>query len=319
LEKTIKKPGVGKTLLSGAVAALCGVLPPLLFIAGGFLGNVLLAGGAVPFLFAAAIGLLGAYALYGTSGMLLAAMTVAASLLLFYLLHRRIGYFDTAMAVAALFTLMLYLLIGVRDVISGATAFHSVSEMFSELYAEFLAAANSAPGITAEQLRLMQDAGPDIAAQIPVYMPAILCGAGGLMGLANVLVCAKLGRDAGVQLRPMRRFMFWRIPTDFMWGVLVMGAGLLIASAAGVTAMDAVAAAVLTVALMPFAIQGCSLLWFLSYVRRSGMFSGVMLFIVVLFTLPASLVVLVSLGVAEQAFHIRRRIIAQGSDHRGDE
>lgn len=322
MEKTSKKPGVIRIVLSGAVAAYCGQLLPLLFIAGGLLGSVLLSGGAVPFLFAVAIALVGGYLLGGT-GMLLAAVAVASALLIAYLLHKKAAYFETALLCAALITIALYLIIGFVDIQTRAPAFHAATESATQYYTQVFDSMLQAPmGFSVEQIQLVRDGVLGLIAQLPIYMPAFLCAAGALTGLTNVLFCAKLGRDTGVQLKPMHRFLFWRLPADFAWGACVMGAGLLIANLLKVSAMDAVTSAVAVVVLLPFMVQGLSLLWFIAYVRRSGMTALTVLMLLALFLYPAGppmlAVLLAGMGVAEQLFHIRRRIVTRGN-HRDED
>lgn len=315
MEKTVKKPGLLTALLVGATGIFCVLLPPVLFVAGGLYGYLLLAGGALPFVLAAAVSAAGIYLLTGVTGLWILAMLVPASICLTIMLRKKGSYFDTALFTAAIYTACIYLLLNLTDIRNGSPAFYSLQQFFTQTWSSSLSLSASMPELVApEQLALLESAGRVLAAQLPVYMPAVLCAFGGLLGLFNLLLCVRLCRRADVPIKPMHRFMLWQLPGSFTGGMITMALGVLLASLVGVSAMDAIVAAVFTLVLLPFAVQGLSVLWFILHVRgRGGIMSGLLVVILVL-TFPMSVLSLAIMGAFEQLIHLRRRMLQRGNN-----
>lgn len=309
MEKAAKKPGLIAALLIAVAGLACTQLPPLLFVAGGLFGYLLIAGSPLLFLLAVALCAVGAYALAGISGLWLLGLILPAALCLFVMLRRKAAYFDTALAVSALFTVAFYLMLNLPDILAGSTPFYTQQQWVSEIWSEGSAIWAQSSGLGADQLALMQELGRDIAAQLPVYMPAVLCAIGALMGLCNLLLCKRMCRRAAAPIKPMRVFHLWQLPQSFLYGTLTMAAGLLIAPSIGVSAMDAVTAAAFIVALLPFAVQGVSVMWFMQKVRRSSSASLVFLVVVLVLTFPLSVISLGLVGLLEQILHFRRKFL----------
>ena len=311
MEKIIKKPGIGRALLFGIIGALCAPFSPLALIAGGLFGYLLLAGGAALFALSGAICIAGTYVLVGWAGLWVPAASILFAMLTGALLKANKSYFDTALLGAAVYTAAFYLMVSLDDILAGGVAFHSITALFEEVSRESLAAAQAMPGMLPQQVAQMQQALDALVAGLPLYMPAVLCVAGAFTGLFNLLICTWRCRKAGVALAPMRRFLFWRIPREFVIGVVIMAAGSFLASSLGVSNMDAVTAAVAALAMTPFVVQGGSVVMFvLQFQRSAGTMVMFTLFLVLM--LPMSLMLLCVLGVIEQLFHLRRRIIFRG-------
>ncbi len=316
MEKTVKKPGFLTALLVGAAGIFCVLMPPVLFVAGGLFGYLLLAGGAVPFMLAAAVSAAGIYLLTGITGLWILAMLLPASICLSVMLRKKASYFDTALFTSAIYTACIYLPLNLADILNGSPAFYTLQQFFTQTWAESLSLSASMPELVApEQLALLESAGRVIAAQLPVYMPAALCAFGGLLGLFNLLLCVRLCRRAGTPIKPMHRFMLWQMPKSFMGGMIILALGTLLASLIGVSAMDAVVAAVGVIVLLPFAVQGLSVLWFILHVRRPGGIMSGLLVVILVFTFPMSILSLAIMGAFEQLIHLRRRMLERGNNN----
>ncbi len=312
MEKIIKKPGVIKALLIGAAGALCVPFFPFALFAGGLFGYLLLTGGVVPFLLSAAVSLSGAYWMADVGGLWVPCASIVWALLTTTMLRKNKGYFDTVFAGAALYTVAFYLMISLPDIRSGGVAFQHITTLFSRIFEEALASAQTVSGmLTAEQAGLMQETSRIILAGLPIYLPAVLCTAGGIAGLTNLLVCTWRARKAGMTLRPMRRFAYWRVPREFVVGIAIMALGAFLASALHIANMDAVTAAITALAALPFVVQGACVVMFLLQFSRSSV-AVVMFLIFVVLMLPMSVMFLAILGIIEQLFHLRRRIILRG-------
>ncbi len=319
MEKIMKKPGVIKALLIGAAGALSVPFFPLALFAGGLLGYLLLTGGVVPFLLSAAVSLSGAYWMADVGGLWIPCASIAWALLTTVLIKKNKGYFDTAFVGAALYTVAFYLMISLPDIRSGGVAFGYVTTLFSNLIEQSLASAQAVSGmLTAEQAALMQEMAHSIRIGLPVYLPAVLCVAGGVISLVNLLVCTWRSRKVGVKLRPMRRFPYWRVPREFVIGIAIMVLGSILASALHVANMDAVTTAVTALAALPFVVQGACVVIFVLQFSRSNT-AIVMFCIFVVLMMPMSILFLGILGLIEQLFQLRRRIIMRSKGDDGDE
>ena len=189
MEKIIKKPGVIKALLIGAAGALSVPFFPFALFAGGMLGYLLLAGGMVPFLLSAAVSLSGAYWMADVGGLWIPCASIAWALLTTAMLRKNKGYFDTAFAGAALYTVAFYLMISLPDIRSGGVAFEHITALFSEVFKQSIASMQAMPNMfTAEQANLMEEMARGIISGLPVYLPAIFCAAGGVVSLVNLLI-----------------------------------------------------------------------------------------------------------------------------------
>ncbi|HWR22184.1 MAG TPA: DUF2232 domain-containing protein [Feifaniaceae bacterium] len=319
MEKIIKKPGVGKALLIGAAGALSAPFFPFALFAGGLFGYLLLSGGVAPFLLSAAVSLSGAYWMANVGGLWVACASIAWALLTAAFLKKNKGYFDTVFAGAALYTAAFYLLISLPDIRSGGVAFGHVTTLLSDLMEQALAAAQAmSVMLTPEQTAMMQETARMVRVVLPVYMPAILCVTGGVISLVNLVVCAWRCRKAGVKLRPMRRFAYWRVPKEFVTGVAIMALGAVLASALHVANMDAVAAAVAALGALPFVVQGACVVMFVLQFSRSHT-TVVMFCIFIVLMMPMSITFLGILGVIEQLFQLRTRIILRSKGDDEDE
>ncbi len=319
MEKIMKKPGVIKALLIGVAGALSVPFFPFALFAGGLFGYLLLTGGVAPFLLSAAVSLSGAYWMADVGGLWVPCASIVWALLVTAFIKKNKGYFDTAFVGAALYTIAFYLMISLPDIRSGGVAFGYVTSLFSDVFEQSLASAQAMSGMfTAQQAEAMQEMARMIRVGLPIYLPAVLCVAGGMASLVNLLVCTWRTRKAGVKLRPMRRFAYWRVPREFVVGIVIMASGAVLASALHIANMDAVAAAVVALGALPFVVQGaCVVMFMLQFSRSSATIVMFCIFIVLM--MPMSIFFLGILGLIEQLIHLRRRIIIRSKGEDGDE
>lgn len=314
MEQSVKKPSYIKTLLIGFVSVLSAPFPFLLAAAPGFFAYLLYTGGVQRFGIAFLASCAGSVLLFGPGGLYAQLMILAVSLLICMRMRKRGAYFDIALFSAAAITLALYLSVSMEDILTAAPAFHTIQTMFRQTWQQTIDMANALPGAFSQaQLRAFESQGSAFAALLPIYMPAALCSMGALFGLCNVLITVKLNRRAHAPMKPMSKFIFWRLPKSFAMGALVMAAGILVAALAGVSALDAAIPAVVTVVGLPLVVQGISLYAFFMRMRRlKGMFLAALILLCV-FVPSSALFALAIAGLMEQLLHIRRRILQSGS------
>ncbi len=311
MEKAAKKPGLLAAFLIAVAGLVCTLFYPLLFIAGGLFGYLLIAGGPMLFLLSAALCAAGAYVLGGIPGLWLLGLMLSAALCLNVMLRRKASYFNTAFTLSGLFLLALYLMFNLADILAGSPPFYTLQQGLSEFWAQGATTWAQMSGLEADQLKKVLELGRYFFAQFPVYMTAFLCGAGALLGLSNLLLCVRLCRRAAAPIKPMHPFGLWQLPQSFLYGMLTMGAGVLIAPAMGVSAMDAVAAAVYMIALLPFAVQGLSVMWFMHKARQAS--DDAFTIVIMVLVVFLSVLLLGVVGLLEQLFHFRRKYLQRGN------
>lgn len=314
LERVEKKPGILRILLIGAAGVACLPFPILLAFVPGYFGYLLLAGGPVSFLGALFIGGAGAVLLGGTAGLWMLACLLLGGLCLYVCLKRRRSYFDTALALCALFTVLLYAAVSYQDLIAGAPAFHTMQELFRQA---LLLSREQVLSMLSSDMRpafeMFESMAGEFIYTLPTYMPAAICVVGAIGGLTNLLWCVRACRRANVQIKPLHKLAFWSLPKSFNYGVLIMLGGVLLAYLVGVEGMQAVTAAVGVIVVLPFAVQGLCVYRFLFSLRpgRNGMLVVMVVLLVLAF--PFSIYLLAGIGVLEQFAHIRRRFINRGT------
>lgn len=306
----IKRPSILIALLIGAVGALCAWFPPLILVAPGLFAYLLLAGDVLRIFVAVALSALGAYALASVGGVVIYGGLILIALAIVLMLKKQRAYFDTALLCAAIATVIFYLATNLHDLMNGNSAFYTLQEYYrAALQAMTASGGTFSSFLPAGQMDALIANGDYIAAQLPVIMPAALCLFGAVSALSSVVLAARLSVKAHVPIRPMRRFIVWRLPKSFLWGAVVLIAGVIVLSFLDAPALDAITPAVLIVCALPFFVQGLSAYWFIMVVGQRGTANRILL-IVLLIILPApTLLVLTLFGMLEQFMHFRKRLV----------
>ncbi len=310
MEKRVTQPSILASLLTGILGALSFLFPPLLFVSGGFFGYILIGGGffKAAVTLAASAGL--AYFMFGASGFLVLALMLPFAICLYIMLKRKAPYFETALVLSGLYAGVLYLLINAGDLLSRNPAFYTLTQLFKTMWEEYSSFASEIPGVLdANKLKAFRLFGSTLAAKLPIIMPATICALSAFMGLFNMLVCTRLLKRTNIELKNMNAFALWRLPKSFIQGLGLMALGTFLASLLRIHAMDAVVPAVLAVAIIPFSVQGLSTLRFFILLRTSRTLLQVLLIAIIVFSFPLSVLSLALVGLIEQMFKLRQRII----------
>lgn len=316
MEQALKKPSLPIAALIGLAGAASVLLPPGLFLAPGLFAYLLLAGGTVPYCTALAVSAAGAYLLAGTSGLAVLGMIIPVSFCLLLMLRRKAGYFDTALAAAALSVVYFYLIYALPDLLAGNPAFTSMQELLT-VFINFMQEQSALlpGGSTPETAQLLASLRV-LNRMLPTLMPGFICLLSAMSGLFNLLICYKLCKSARVAIRQMPPFALWQLPKSFGTGALIMIAGALVASLLKFSGIEAVAFAVAMVAGAPFAVQGISLIWFVINLRkRSGLMIALFVLMMIL-SISTLMITMAFVGVFEQLLHLRRKFLART---RGDQ
>ena len=317
MEKTIHRPGWWQPFVIGVAGALCVYIPLLVGVVPGFLAYLGAAGSLLQLLVASLVsaGLL--YLLASTNGLwlllplLLPAYAAAAAL------RKKSTHFNGLLLTSAAAASAIYGLLCFPSLLAGYPAFYGVEQAmgrFFELF-ETMPEMGTMPNMEAmlsmASLGNMEDLRRMLTAQIQVIVPCLACLAGGVMGFVTYLLPYPLTKKQPDRpLRPMVRFRMWRVPKSAAWGIVTLLAATLIAALGDfVPNMDAVIPAVMVIALLPFAVQGLSLIVFLSTLPRPGCFQLWLVLPLLILTFPTCLLTVCLLGLIEQFMKIRLRYI----------
>ena len=310
-------------VLTGIGAAAASLFPVLYFAVPGLFGYLLIVGGLAQCLVALSLGLLGTYLLTGTvAGLMLLLPTIAVGVCLSVSIVRRQSYFDIALLCAAIMAGLAFLSISYEDMQRNLPPFSTFQAAFTDLGAEVLEQLLLANQTTAAlpQARIDEFAltYTRLAVMLPTYMPAALCMIGAAMGLSNLLFCMRFCRKtiADATIKPMRRFIFWRLPRSFIRGAMFLIAGTFVLFLLDAPGIQAASNVVSTIIMIPFAVQGVSVLFFMFYTGMTRPHMRALLIIALVLSFPVSVFFLMLYGALEQLFHLRRRLMRpkQGDD-----
>lgn len=316
MDQPMKKPAALHAALIGVAGAACTAIPFGLFAVPGLFGYLLLTGG-VP-LYALSLAVCAGCACFlagGAGGLYVLALILPISLCLCGMLKRKTGYFDAALTVAAITAALAYLAFNLGDLLAGNSAFSTMQAVYSSVWNEALAFMQQSAMMDPAYLQELSRMGREIELLLPTMMPAFICSLGALSGLLNVLCCAKIALKSGARIAPMRRFTLWQLPKSFGYGMLAIGGGLAVMLLFGYGALEAMLAAALTIALLPFAVQGLALLWFVLLMRKQRPLMRALLIALLVFSFPMCILSLSALGILEQCMRLRHKFLLRGNDN----
>ncbi len=317
MEGTKKRPGLWQMLLIGMGFAISGFLPALQLVLPGFLAYLGVSGGWFALGVAALAGAAAVLTLAGTSGLWLLLPVCLPGIGIAAAVRRKAAWFETALLASCLAAGALYAVTCGPDLLAGRNAFFTVQETIAQIWEVLEQQLKTLPNelLAGIDGKMIARIGANLRAQAPIIMPAIICFFGACIGLFSVLICRRLALSAGAQLKPMRPFMFWRVPGSFIKGLLTMAAGIIILALLQLPALDAVLPAVIVVACVPFCVQGISLTMFFFMLRKRRRGTGLLIAGLVVLSLLGAMMYFItlftSMGLLEQVLHIRRRMLEQ--------
>lgn len=235
-------------------------------------------------------------------------MALIPGYLIMTLLRRRRPYRTAVCAAAAGSAAGMYCALCVPSLIAYANPFAALENSVEEIMqgAAALLQYTDPSAVTDEAFM------SDLASLIPdMFMPGLIVSALA-SGLACVVICRALmlkTRYAG-GLKPMARFRMWRLSKSFCIGCLVLFAGALIVLYSEINGAYGIWNTVLTIIILPFALQGISYQIFIQQVRKPPLWAKLMFWAPIALLFPVSLLLLAALGLIEQARHLRARILA---------
>ncbi|MDR1620193.1 MAG: YybS family protein [Clostridiales bacterium] len=317
VENKLKPPSTGLALGAGLIGALFAGAPlGLLFLPGVF-AYLLTCHGTLRFSISLVLYAAGAVFYWSMGAKLLpllfyfAAIPLAAAI--FVAGRRKAAYFDIAMLCAALLAFCFYGALNIYNLTSGQSAFHDLQSLFYGYMPAFMETFELMYATLEIDMPEVERLLNRAIKEIPTVMPAIICALAAVGGLVNIVVFQKMCKNRAAHVKPMRPLSHWQLPKSFVTGTLVLAAGIVAVNALHLTAAPAINGAIGMVIAIPFMVQGLALFFFTR--RRRGKRGTLLLALSLLMVfllptgLPMAALALILFGVAEQVFHMRRRII----------
>lgn len=258
----------------------------------------------------------GAYAVaafllrYPVNAAVLSACMVLAAFALYWLQTKRMGNTNTALTLAGVFLLGLYLSLCLPPMLEGKEAFADVEAVAAEsiaLWREMLPAEMAADPALAQQWNLVMDAIRDSVTASVVPMLSI---AAAVLALSNLTLFRRFARSEQARLAPMQKFCMWSIPRSMMTGLFAMLVGTLILELSGWEYALNLTNAVQTIVAMPLILQGlCVIDFYIGRKSRNPRVARTVTFALIAVFLVLLQTPLMILGCMEQLFGIRRRML----------
>ncbi len=283
--------------------------PILLLLLPGFYAFIGAAWGLLSFgvcLSASALAVVLAAGLADFSSLLLLALYVPATLLLYHSLHKRLPWRSAVWAGSLAMGLGLYLLLCLPSLLAGNGPFGDFEDTFRFL-GDQLALAAPQMGFSAAQVSQIRTYSAYLQLTAPSLVTGTLVSMAMVFGLAAPLIGRGLCRAAGVQTRPMARFANWQIDKNLAQGLGVFLAGALVVYLLGINNAGAVITAVECIAGGPFLLMGLCCIAYLRAVRGRGAGYLAAMYIAMVVLLPLSLYILVTLGFMDRVLRLRRQ------------
>jgi len=253
----------------------------------------------------------GAFLLYlpvSAFGMILTA--AGAAFALYYLQIKKMSGSYTAITLAGILLVGLYVGVCMPGVLSGAGAFAAVQTAADGMVDFYKEAFVNAPNANAEYAALVTEYLDTFSESVPSIVVPALCIFAGVMGLGNFLFfrlfCKK---HPEIPLAPMRAFRLWTLPRSMMFGLFALLIGALLLEWSQWQYAAALSNTVNVLVGMPLLLQGLCVIDFLiarSAKNKTGARVATYVLVGVLFSIAQMPLMLV--GCFEQLFRFRTRM-----------
>ena len=191
-----------------------------------------------------------------------AALTAA---LLYVLLTRRVSNSYTALSLAGVFLIGLYVAVCLPGILAGRGAFADAQAAITPLLESYRSALTHMPNIDVQTAKLLTDALDAYSKAVPNMIVPALCIFAGVLGLSNLmffhLFCKK---HTQIAISPIRAFRDWSLPRSMTLGLFALLIGSLILEWTGWVFADGMTNTVNVLVGMPLLLQGLCVIDFLN-------------------------------------------------------
>ncbi len=255
-----------------------------------------------------AVGVFSFYTAVAAIGMIVCVAGTTA--VLYYMQTKRVSNTYTALTLAGVFLLGLYISVALPGVMSGDGAFAAIVSALDEMIDFYRQALSQAGAANAEYVSMANTYLDALSDAMPSYIVPALCIFAGALGLGNLLFfrlfCKK---HSEIALPPMRAFRYWSLPRSMMFGLLLLLVGSLVLEWSGWTFADSFGNTVNVLVGMPLLLQGLCVIDFLIVRKKKSVSTRraiIYTAIGILFSIAQMPLILI--GCFEQIFHFRIRV-----------
>lgn len=294
--------------LTGGMAILGVYIPVLFFLAPVLLGYILTAWGSACFFVSVFVSLAGLLPILGWQEALYAlALFLPASLVIASMLRGRTSYRGAVAGGAMCFAMALYINLCLPSILQGNDAFSGVNAFLKQEFKPLLEQIEVWLGGNAEPVAEMVEWMSLHTAELTMTFIVIVS-----MPLAffNVLIAYALFGRRMPDTKKMTPFIKWQLSRQFIYGIIILFAGGLVAEWTELYNHDALMVTVRWILVIPFALMGICLMEFtIQAVPINTGFRRTLAYTMGVVLLPYSIFIFAVIGIIDRVFKIRKRIL----------
>ena len=237
---------------------------------------------------------------------------VLASVIIYFMMTRRMSNSETALMLAGVFLVGLYASICLPGVLAGRGAFADIQSQMSAIIEVNREALKNTPQIDAAMAQSALDMMDMIEQSVATYFVAVLCVFASVLGLGNLLFFRLFCRKhPEISISPIRPFRDWTLPRSVTLGLFILLVGSLVLELADWEFADGFAATANILVAMPLFLQGLSVMDFIIVrSKKNIVITRTLAYIGTLILFRYTAYALLLIGCFDQIFRIRLRMSA---------
>ncbi|MEZ4508279.1 MAG: DUF2232 domain-containing protein [Eubacteriales bacterium] len=209
-----------------------------------------------------AAGAFSQYAPFAAAGIAGAAAIAAA--LIYILLTKQVSNTYTALTLAGVFLVGLYVAVSLPGILDGRGAFADIQAAMGSMFDGYRAILSQMPAVDADVAAYFSESFDVLYQAVPSLVVSALCILASVLGLGNLLFFRLFcKRHPEISISPMRKFKDWSLPRSMTFGLFALLIGSLVLEWTGWTFADGMSNTVNVLVGMPFLLQGLCVLDFL--------------------------------------------------------
>lgn len=235
-----------------------------------------------------------------------------ASVIIYFMMTRRMSNSETALMLAGVFLVGLYASICLPGVLAGRGAFADIQSQMSAIIEVNREALKNTPQIDAAMAQSALDMMDMIEQSVATYFVAVLCVFASVLGLGNLLFFRLFCRKhPEISISPIRPFRDWTLPRSVTLGLFILLVGSLVLELADWEFADGFAATANILVAMPLFLQGLSVMDFIIVrSKKNIVITRTLAYIGTLILFRYTAYALLLIGCFDQIFRIRLRMSA---------
>lgn len=235
---------------------------------------------------------------------------VLSAVLLYALMTNRAGNTDTALLLAGVFLVGLYVAVCLPGILDGRGAFADIQAAMGSMNEFYRATLAQTPQISADVAKTVLDTMDAMEQAVPTFFVAVLCIFSSILGLCNLLFFRLFCRKhPEIAISPIRPFRDWTLPRSMTLGLFVILIGSLVLDWTDWAFADSFAVTANVLIALPLFLQGlCVVDFFIARSRRNIVAVRALAYTGIGVLLRFALTALVLLGCFDLIFRLRERM-----------